>query len=135
MMLRTIDADGRLLFLASQRSLIVAHLAAHPQVSITFVQPHDGLYVAIFGIGAIASDPAQVRPWWNWSYRAWYPRGWRDPDLVLLTVAVKQLEYWFAPSIRATRAARSIQASLLHRSGEDATHGILIVNGQHEPLP
>ena len=135
MMLRTVDAAGRLLFFADQRSQMVAHLATHPQVSITFVHPHQDLYVAISGTGAIGSDPAMIRPLWKWSYRVWYPRGWRDPNLVLLEVAVKELEYWFAPSTRTTRLLRSIQALLTHQSHEEAHHGILTVGAHHGALP
>ena len=135
MMLRMIDAAGRLLFLANQRSHLVAHLAEHPEVCLTFVHPDEELYVAISGSAEIESDPAQIRPLWTWAYRIWHPLRWRDPNLVLLAVSVKDVEYWVAPSTLPTRLLRSFQRSLTHRPNNNATHGTLIVDTPHAPLP
>ena len=87
------------------------------------------------GTAEIGSDPAQIRPLWTWAYRVWHPLMWRDPNLVLLAVAVKEVEYWVAASTLPTRLFRSIQASLTHRSRGNATHGTLVVDTPHAQVP
>jgi general stress protein 26 len=132
MTLQAIDAAGRLMFLIDQRSETVSDVATHPLVSVTFVAPHHDLYVAVAGHAAVGSDPAQVRRLWKWSYRAAHPQRWRDPNLVVLAVAVKEVEYWSASS-RVMRLMRTVQALLTRHPRTRMQHGVLIVEANHGP--
>jgi general stress protein 26 len=132
MMLRAIDAGGNLLFLADRRSPMVADLEVNAEVSIAFVDPSHDLYISISGVGALAADPEQIRPLWTWSYRTWYPQGWRDLNLVRVAVAVNEVEYWYDASAWRSRIARSFRAAVGRRSHLNQ-HGLLVVGAHHGP--
>jgi general stress protein 26 len=133
MLLRTIDEDGRLWFLANQRSDTVADLSSRPQVSITFINRHDDLHIAVSGEAEVRHDRVEIRRLWKWSYRVWYPGRWHDPDLVLLAVTVKEAEYWSASSTGATRLGQSIRTLFTHRPQKDEQHGVVMLHASPGP--
>ena len=53
-----------------------------------------GLYVSVSGQLDVIEDPAKVRALWKETWRAWFPKGKEDPNIVLLRLRPEIGEYW-----------------------------------------
>ncbi len=100
MMTQRVPFDGTLWFFTSERSHKVAEMRAHPQVNVSYASPADNHYVSISGRAALVRDRTKAEQMWSPVYRAWFPRGLDDPDVVLLRVDVERAEYWDADTSR-----------------------------------
>jgi hypothetical protein len=59
---------------------------------------------------------------WNPTYRAWFPRGRKDPELAVLLVNVSRVEYWVVPSSRIVRLWGVVRALASGRPAEAGVH-------------
>jgi general stress protein 26 len=50
--------------------------------------------VTISGRASLVNDREKIRELWKAPYRAWFPKGADDPDIVLIHVLGDQGEYW-----------------------------------------
>ena len=50
------------------------------------------------GRAELVRDPVKAKALWHASYRAYFPNGPDDPDMVLIRVHVEDAEYWDPPS-------------------------------------
>lgn len=62
------------------------------------VNVDDSRYVSLSRRAEVIQDKAKTEELWNPLYRAWFPKGVNDPDLVLLKVKVEAAEYWDSSS-------------------------------------
>jgi len=61
---------------------------------------------------------------WNPAYKAWFPKGLEDPELLLLKVDIEQAEYWDNPGGIVTTLigyAQSLATGKQAKIGEHAT--------------
>lgn len=93
-----VDFDGDLWFFSQASSHKISELLLNPQVCITYSEPKDNRFVAVYGSAAVRRDEAKTRELWNPLLKAWFPRGLDDPDLCLIQVHVERAEYWDAAS-------------------------------------
>jgi general stress protein 26 len=93
-----IEFNGDLWFFSTQNSHKIAELKRESKVQISYVDEDSHRYVSISGAAQVVKDPDKAKELWSPLYKAWFPEGLNDPNLVLLKVTVDQAEYWDSPS-------------------------------------
>jgi len=125
MLAHGVDESGWLWFLTDRSSRKVCELGRNPHATITFQSAHGDRYVAVQGTAVVVSDDYHLKRFWNPTYRAWFPKGKHDPELVLVAVRVSRAEYWLVPRSRVTRVLGAASAILTGRKYEAGKHGTL----------
>ncbi|UDL93247.1 pyridoxamine 5'-phosphate oxidase family protein [Lichenihabitans sp. PAMC28606] len=95
---RAAEFDGDIWFFTKADSRKVRELKADPETLLCFADSKGQNYVSMTGHAAIVSDRTKVKELWTEIYRAWFPNGPEDPNIVLLKVSVDHAEYWDTPS-------------------------------------
>lgn len=124
-MLTTLDASGelrsrpmgsqgidgtRLTFFTSRDSKLVDEASSNP-VNVSFADVGKNTYVSVSGHAQIDTDREEIRRRWKPEFKAWFPDGVDDPNIVLLHVQVGSAEYWDAPGGVLTRLAEFTKAA------------------------
>jgi len=105
-----VEAAGQVVwFLTRAETSKLEELSADPRVNLAFVGPR-GEYASISGCATVSDDRDMLRRTWNPTYRAWFPEGREDPNIVLLRVTVERGDYWETSSSRVQRLAGVIKA-------------------------
>jgi general stress protein 26 len=118
-----VDADEILWFLSDTDTEKVEALRTDRRVNVSYADPVAGRYVSITGVCQLVRDHEKAKALWTPLYKAWFPKGIEDPNLILLKVHVLQAEYWDAPENRmvevrgwAESTAASKYSSAVHET-------------------
>ena len=125
MLVHDVDESGWLWFLTDRNSRKACELIHNPQATIAFQSPRGDRYVSVQGTAIIVRDDLQLKRLWNSTYRAWFPRGAGDPELVLVAVRIARAEYWLVPRHRLARLAGAAMAAITGRRHEAGRYGVL----------
>lgn len=87
----------RLWFLTEADSPKVAEIRRHPKVNLAYASKEKNTYVSISGSARTFHDQAKIDQLWNDAMKAFFPKGNTDPNLVLLEVDARTVEYWDGP--------------------------------------
>ncbi len=110
-----LDENSDLWFFASRDSAKVREIEAD---SLVQVHGQDGsTFVVLTGNAAVVDDHAMVREFWKPPFKAWFPGGFDDPNIVLLHVKGEQAEYWDTSGVSA------LVTGPTHNANEDEQHG------------
>lgn len=93
-----VEFDGTLWFFTAASSPKVRETRHNNNVSVTYQNGSDQVYVSVSGTAELVFDEAKKREFWTPLYKAWFPKGVDDPEVALLKVTVEKAEYWDAPS-------------------------------------
>jgi general stress protein 26 len=92
------EFDGeRLWFFTSARSPKVREIASHPQVNCAYVSKDKNVYASVAGVAQVTRDQALIDRFWKDAYKAYFPKGRKDPNVALIEVNVRTVEYWDGP--------------------------------------
>ncbi len=94
--------DGDLWFFTNQETPKVLEIRQHNQVNVAYSDPNSERFVSVSGTAEPVRDRAQIEKLWNPLYRAWFPNGVEDPDLILLRIRPEQAQYWDLSEKRMT---------------------------------
>lgn len=95
-----LDFDGDLWFFTSKSSGKNRSIEGNPEVNVAYAGK-GGAFVSVSGRAEIVVDREKARELWHPAYQAFFPKGLKDPELVLMRVRVHGAEYWEAPSAPA----------------------------------
>lgn len=95
---RKVEGDGDLWFFTKKDSRKVKEISADPQTLVSFADPGHQTFVSITGRSEVVADRARVKALWNEIYRAWFPGGPEDDNVVLIRVEAEHAEYWDTPN-------------------------------------
>src|SRR5215210_2622900 len=123
MLVHGVDQSGWLWFLTDRSSRKTCELVQNPHATVTFQSARGDRYVSVYGMAVVVRDDVQIQRLWNPTFRAWVPKGKRDPELVLVAVRVARAEYWLVPRTRMTRVVGAVRALLAGRRYEAGKHG------------
>ena len=98
MLVHGVDENGWLWFLTDRSSRKTCELIQNPRASVTFQSARGDRFVSVYGTAIVVRDEFYVKRFWNPTYRAWFPKGKRDPELVLVAVRAARAEYWLVPN-------------------------------------
>ena len=113
-MLTTVGADGdlvsrplstqkasfdgeRVWFFTEADSPKVAEIRRHPKVNLAYASKGKNTYVSVAGRARLSQDRGRIEALWNDALKAFFPKGKNDPNLALLEVEVRTVEYWDGP--------------------------------------
>lgn len=130
MLVHEIDETGWLWFLTDRRSRKACELNRNPHATIAFQSRKGDRYVSVQGTAVVVSDDVKLRDLRNSAHRSWFPRGARDPELVLVAVRVTRAEYWLVPRTRLARFLRAAKAVVTGRRRAAGRYGILELRSQ-----
>lgn len=125
MLVHDVDESGWLWFLTDRGSRKACELIQNPHVSIAFQSGRGDRYVSVQGTAIVVRDDLQLNRLWNSTYRAWFPKGRRDPELALVAVRIISAEYWLVPRSRLSRLFGAAKAVVTGRGQEQGRHGVL----------
>lgn len=93
-----VEFDGDLWFFTRASSGKAEEVQRAQDVNVSYASPDHNRYVSLSGKAHLVHDKQKAQELWNPLFKAWFPEGLDDPDLVLLKVSVEQAEYWESPS-------------------------------------
>ena len=108
---------GVMWFLTRADSGKMEEFSSDPRVNLGFAS-QAGPYASVSGRVSISHDSHVLDKVWNGTYRAWFPQGRHDPDIVLLRVKVERADYWDAQNGRIERVAGVIKAMVTGEPSE-----------------
>lgn len=98
MMVQNSPFEGDLWFFTGRATGKTKSIEKESHVNVAFADPENHRFVSVSGRAELVDDIAMARKLWSPIYRAWFPEGLEDANLVLLKVTVDSAEYWDAPS-------------------------------------
>jgi general stress protein 26 len=128
MMTQSIDFDGTLWFFTGRDTDKAGEIAGHRLVNLSYAEPDHQRFVSMAGTARLLRDPARAEALWSPLFRAWFPGGLDDPNLVLLEVAVASAEYWDASSGRMVALAGFVKSLVMGERATGGDHGTLTLD-------
>ena len=110
MMTQDFEFDGNLWFFTSSNTHKAEEIERDNRVNLSYALPEDNTYVSVSGRATLVKDQDKIDEHWNEAYKAWFPEGKNQPDLVLLKVEAEQAEYWDSPSSTIVHALGFLKA-------------------------
>ena len=95
---RSVESGGDLWFLTKLDSRKVQEIKANPKTLVSFADPKKQNFVSIMGTSEIVTGRAKVQEVWSELYRAWFPGGPEDDNVVAIRVHTEHAEYWDTPT-------------------------------------
>lgn len=105
------EFDGTVWFLTRAGSGKLAEIHDDSHVSLIYAESGDAKYVTVKGIASTSRDRSKIHAMWNSMYKAWFPEGENDPNIVALRVDVTEAEFWEASASRLVRGVRYLAAA------------------------
>ena len=88
--------EKRILFLTDKDSYKEEQIETNPNVGLTFADSSSQTYVSVTGRAVLSNDREKIREIWSFAAKAWWDSP-EDPAIRLLTVTLKDAEYWDSP--------------------------------------
>lgn len=128
MMTQSVEFDGTLWFFTGRDTDKAGEIAGHRLVNVSLAEPDAQRFVSMAGTARLLTDRARAEALWSPLYRAWFPGGLDDPNVVLLEVAVESAEYWDAPSGRMVALAGFVKSLVTGQRATGVDHGTLTLD-------
>lgn len=109
--------DGeRVWFFTEADSPKVAEIRRHPRINVAYSSKDANTYLSAAGDARINRDQALIDRFWNDALKAFFPKGPKDPNLVLIEVALRTIEYWDGPG---TWIGKAVTFAIARVTGND----------------
>ena len=93
---RGVAPEGVIWFFSPNNTEKVEAIRTSQRVNLAYVDHSGKRYVSVCGYCELVRDHAKAKELWSSDYKAWFPGGLDDANLILLKVNVQQAEYWDA---------------------------------------
>lgn len=118
---QTVEFDGeRIWFMTEADSPKVAEIRRHPKVNVAYSSKDANTYISAAGDARARRDQGLIDAFWNDAMKAFFPKGKDDPNLTLIEVHVRTIEYWDGPGSWLGKAATFLVARV---TGNDDVMG------------
>lgn len=81
-------------FVSSLETTKIAELKANPNVGLIYRRDKDQAYISLAGKAELITDKQVIHDKWKEDWRAWFPDGPDQSDLVLIKVHADEAEWW-----------------------------------------
>jgi general stress protein 26 len=122
MALQQAEFDGDLWFFTGRSTDKSVEISHDAHVNVSFANPDDNQFVSLSGRARLVDDRAKAEQLWSVFYRAWFPGGLDDPDLVLIKVEVDRAEYWDSPDSTVVQLYGLAKAMLTGERPDPGAH-------------
>ena len=120
MALQSVETDGELWFFTARHCHKVDEIKGDNRVNVAVM---DGsTYISIAGQASLVDDKKKATELWNPLYKAWFPKGLEDPELVLLKVTIEQAEYWDTPGGMVTTLIAYVESMVTGKQPHPGDH-------------
>ena len=110
---QTVQFDGeRIWFATAADSPKVAEIKRNGKVNVAYASKDANTYISASGEAVVRRDQALIDAFWNDAMKAFFPKGKDDPDLTLIEVHVRTIEYWDGPGTWLGKAATFLAARI-----------------------
>lgn len=93
MAIAQVEEDSRLWFLTGAETAKTHEIASDTRVHIV-CQNDRSAYLSLGGRANLVRDRAKIAKLWKEPFRAWFPEGKDDPEIVLIEVRPEEGEFW-----------------------------------------
>ena len=107
-------------FMTQGDSPKVAEIRRHAKVNVAYASKDANTYISAAGDARVVRDQALIDSLWSDALKAFFPKGPNDPNLTLIEVRVRTIEYWDGPGSWIGKAATYLAALV---SGNDDLMG------------
>jgi len=125
MLVHDVDDCGWLWFITDRHSRKACELSQNPHATIAFQSKKGDRYVSVQGTAVVVRDDVKLKELWDPTLRSWFPRGRRDPEIVLVAMRVSRAEYWLVSRSRLRRIIGMVRALASGKRSDAGKHGIL----------
>ncbi|GAC1556932.1 MAG: hypothetical protein NVS2B9_19960 [Myxococcales bacterium] len=115
------EFDGTVWFMTGKSTRKVVEIENDRHVCLSYADPKTSRYVSLSGRASLVDDRKKIDELWSPLYRAFFPDGKDDPDIVLLRVDVESAEYWDTPGSKVVQVlgfAKAILTGQAYHPGE-----------------
>lgn len=110
---QTAQFDGkRIWFMTEADSPKVAEIKRNGKVNVAYASKDASTYISAAGDAVVRRDQALIDSFWNDAMKAFFPKGKDDPNLTLIEVNVRTIEYWDGPGTWLGKAATFLAARI-----------------------
>lgn len=122
--------DGRhVWFFTEADSPKVGEIHRHPKVNLAYASKSRNTYVSIAGDARVSRDQGRIDALWNDALKAFFPKGKNDPNLVLLEIEVRTVEYWDGPGSLLGKVISFVVARVTRKEEVMSENRILDLTG------
>lgn len=91
--------DGAVLwFFVRRSSPKMLEIARDAKVNVAYASKDRNVYVSIAGTARVVDEQSTIDALWSDALKAYFRRGRKDPNLVLIRVDMRTVQYWEGPS-------------------------------------
>jgi len=123
MTISKIDDGGNLWFFTAASSYKIDELEENKKVSISITNESNNNYLMINGTGNLVKDKSKMKELWSPILKAWFPLGLEDPDMILIKVTPKEVNYWDSSSSKMVVLFNMIKAIVSGKVYDEGEHG------------
>jgi len=123
MSISKIDEDGTMWFFTRASSYKVEEIEESKKVSIAITNESSQNYLMINGSGNLVSDKVKMKELWSSILKAWFPLGLNDPDIILIKVTPKEVNYWDSSSSTMVVLFNMLKAIATGKEYDEGEHG------------
>jgi len=122
-----IDNDGTVWFFTKASSPKTEEIEESKKVSIAIVNESSNNYLMINGLATLVNDKTKMKELWSSILKAWFPLGLDDPDMSLIKVTPKEVNYWDSSSSKMVVLFNVLKAIVSGKEYEEGEHGKIIL--------
>jgi len=123
--INTIDPDGSMWFFTKKSSLKADELEENNQASIAIIDESSNTYLMIHGSANLIFHKEKMEELWNPMMKAWFPKGIEDPDIVLIKMTPREVNYWDSSSSTMVVLFNMLKAIVMGKTYEEGEHGTI----------
>lgn len=111
---------GVLWFFVRRSSPKVFEVKRDAKVNVAYASKDRNAYVSVAGTARIVDDQSTIDALWSDALKAYFRRGRKDPNLVLIRVEIRTAQYWEGPSTGVGKLLAFVAARV---TGDDSKLG------------
>jgi len=89
-----VDPEGVVWLFSANNTEKVEAIRTSQRVNLAYIDHPGQRYVSVSGYCELVRDHVKAKQLWSPAYKAWFPGGLDDANLILLKVNVQQVDYW-----------------------------------------
>lgn len=121
---REMDEAGDIWFFTSDETKKVDELAEDRHVGLSYLDSKGMRFVSIAGVAQVVHDRARMEELYTPSLDIWFEDGLDTPDIALLRVTPREIEYWEPAHGKLVMAAGMLKALVTKDTPDDSMrHG------------
>lgn len=119
------EAEEALWFFMSRGSEAVDHITGESDVNVAYADTSADVYASVAGTATIVEDAALKERLFSPMARAWFPDGPADPELALVRVSMREVEYWIVRENKLVQMLKIARAAVTGTPPSIGEHGTL----------